>query len=107
MTITITHSHADGTLIEGSRKGDGAYEVLLELRRQRLGNWRYFPGLRRIGLGQSRDKPAQQWRIDRAADALRAAGFDVDVEVSEGEPRSFAEAEAERYDRAGERADRH
>ena len=26
--ITITHTHADGTLIEGSAKGDGVYDVL-------------------------------------------------------------------------------
>ena len=31
--IKITHTHADGTLIEGSRKGDGVWEILLELRR--------------------------------------------------------------------------
>jgi Domain of unknown function (DUF3560) len=101
-TITITHRDADGTLIEGSRKGDGAYETLLGLR----DNWRYFPSMRQIGLGQSRDKTVQQWKIDRAADALRAAGFDVTVNVDEGESRPFAEIEAERYERAEERADR-
>ena len=52
--ITIRHTRKDGTLIEGSRKGDGVYDVLRGLH----DNWRYFPSLRQIGLGQSRDKAA-------------------------------------------------
>lgn len=102
-TITITHRDAEGTLIRGSRKGDGVWEVLLGLR----DNWRSFRSLGCLGLGQSRDKPVQQWKIDRAADALGAAGFDVEVKVENGEPRSFAEIEADRYERAEERADRY
>jgi Domain of unknown function (DUF3560) len=100
--ITISHTHADGTLLEGSAKGDGVYDILKGLR----DNWRYFPSIRRIGIGQSRDKNAQAHRISRAAEALRAAGHDVTIEISEDERRSFAEAEAERYERAEDRAGR-
>ena len=101
--ITITHTHADGTLIEGSRKGDGVYEILKGLR----GNWRYFPSLRQIGLGQSRDRAAKTWDINQAAEALRNAGHEVTVSIDDTITRSFAEAEAERYERAENRADYH
>lgn len=102
-SITIRHTHADGTLIEGSSKGDGVLEVLRGLR----DNWRYFPSIRQIGLGQSRDKSANTYRIKRAAEALEAAGHVVTVEVDETQRRTFAEAEAERYERAEDRAERY
>ncbi len=101
--ITISHTHADGTLIEGSSKGDGVYDILKGLG----GNWRYFPSIRQIGIGQSRDRNADTYTISRAAEALRAAGHEVTVEIDESDRRSFAEAEAERYQRAGDRAERY
>ena len=101
--ITIRHTHADGTLIEGSRKGDGVYEVLKDLR----DNWRYFPSIRQLGIGQSRDHLANTYKINRAAEALRGAGYEVTTEVDDTERRSFAEAEQERYERAERRADYH
>src|ERR1022692_5155852 len=100
--IEILHTHTDGTLIEGSAKGDGVWELLKGLR----DNWRWFPSISAIGLGQSRDKNAQTWKIDRAAEALRAAGHEVTVTIDESERRTFAEAETERNDRAEDRADR-
>lgn len=99
--ITIRHTYEDGTLIEGSRRGDGVWEVVKPIR-----GWRYMPSIRQIGIQQSRDRAAKQWLIDAAAEALRAAGYEVAVEIAESDSRSFAEAEAERYDRAEERADR-
>lgn len=107
MTIIITHTPAEGTLIEGSRKGDGVYEILFGLRRARQGNWRYFRSLGQIGLGQSRDKPADTWAINKAAEALRADGFEVAIEVDDERTRPFAEAEQDRYDRAEARAWHH
>ena len=101
--ITITHTHADGALIEGSRKGDGVWEILRGLG----ANWRYFPSLRQIGLGQSRDRAAQAWKIEQAVQALRAAGHEVTVTIDETQRRPFAEAEAERYERAEDRTDRY
>ncbi len=101
--ITIRHTHEDGTLIEGSAKGDGVYEILKGL----YGNWRYFPSLRQLGIGQSRDKAADTYKINRAAEALRAAGFEVSVEIDNAITRTFAEVEAERYERAEDRAERY
>jgi hypothetical protein len=103
--ITITHTHEAGTLVEGSRRGDGVWEVLKGLGT----SWRYFRSLGQIGLGQSRDRAAKTWRIDQAAEALRKAGHTVTVEVDDSaeSARSFAGAEAERYERAGDRADYH
>jgi hypothetical protein len=104
--ITIRHTPAEGTLIEGSRKGDGAWEALAALRMQGQGNWRYS---RDIGLylGQSRDQPAQKWKIDKAAAALRAAGHEVEIVIDDSATRTFAEAEQDRYDRADARAGYH
>lgn len=101
--ITITHTHEGGTLIGGSRKGDGVYEILKGL----YGNWRYFPSLRQIGIGQSRDKAADTYKIGRAAEALRAAGHEVSVEIDDTQRRDVATIEAERAERAEARAERY
>jgi hypothetical protein len=100
--ITITHTHEGGTLIEGSAKGDGVYEALKGLGT----SWRYFPRLRQIGLGQSRDKDAQGWKIEAAARALRAAGHEVTVTVDDSRRRDMATIEADRAERADARAER-
>jgi hypothetical protein len=101
--ITITHTQAAGTLIEGSSKGDGVYEILRGLG----GNWRYLPSIGQLGIGQSRDKLADGYKIRRAVEALRAAGHDVTTEIDDTVARDFAEAEAERYALAEDRAERH
>jgi hypothetical protein len=100
-TIEITHTRADGTLLEGSRKGDGVWELV---RPHRFTWGRSLPGV--LFIRQSRDKRADRWSIDRAAKALRAAGWEVVVDIDEGTRRSFAEAEADRVERAEERTDR-
>ncbi|MER7223398.1 DUF3560 domain-containing protein [Streptomyces rubradiris] len=100
-TITITHTRADGTLVEGSRKGDGVYELL------RPCGFRYFPSLGQLGIPRSRDNAAQRWRIDAAATALREAGWTVVIDIDEDARRTFAEAEQERYERANDRAARY
>lgn len=98
--IRIVHTRAEGTLIEGSRKGDGVWEIV---------RTRGFHWSRNVGLyiRNSQDKAADRWTIDRAVQALRDAGFEVQVEIDDVTPgRSFAEAEADRVDRAEDRADR-
>lgn len=99
-TITITHTRADGTLLEGSAKGDGVYQLV------RPHGFRYFPSLGCLGIQRSRDRAAQMWRINGAKAALEAAGWTVEVVVDEDAARSFAEAEADREQRAEDRADR-
>ncbi|MFF1738078.1 DUF3560 domain-containing protein [Streptomyces sp. NPDC058247] len=98
--ITISHTRAGGTLVEGSRKGDGVFELI------RPHGFRFFRSLGQLGVQQSRDKAAQRWKINGAAAALREAGWTVEIEIDEDTRRSFAEAEAERYERAEDRTDR-
>jgi hypothetical protein len=99
MAITITHTRAEGTIVGGTAKGDGSAEIL------KAAGFRWAPSLRAWIVAQSRDRAAATWKIDRAAEGLRAAGFEVDVAIDET-PRAFAEAEADRAERAEERADR-
>ncbi|GHB30826.1 MULTISPECIES: DUF3560 domain-containing protein [Streptomyces] len=99
--ITIRHTRAEGTLIEGSEKGDGVYDII------RHRGFRYFRSIGRIGIIGSRDRAAQTWKINPAAEALREAGFEVTVTIDEDTRRSFAEAEAEKAERAEDRAGRY
>lgn len=99
--ITIRHTRAGGTLIEGSEKGDGVYDIV------RHRGFRYFPSIRQIGIRGSRDQAAQTWKINPAAAALREAGFEVTVDIDEDTRRPFAEAEADRAARAEDRAARY
>jgi uncharacterized protein DUF3560 len=95
--IVIRHSHEDGTTVEGSAKGDGVWEALRPL------GWTYrrTPG---IFIRGSRYKGADRWKINRAAEAVRALGLSCAVVIEEG--MSFAEREAARVDAAEERAER-
>lgn len=99
--LTITHTRAEGTLLEGTARGDGSAAALRGTRfrwSRNLGAW-YLP--------QSRDRAAKTWEINTAAEALRAAGFTVTVTVDDTVARPFAEAEAERNALAEARAERH
>lgn len=99
--IKITHNREEGTLIEGSRKGDGVWDIVKN---------HGFRFSRNVGLyiPRSRDNHANRWTIDQAAEALRAAGHTVDVEIDDATPgRPFAEAENDRNEWAQERADRY
>lgn len=100
MTIEIIHTRSEGTLIEGSVKGDGVYEIV------RRHGFRYMPSIGQIGIRQSRDRAAKTWYINAAAAALREAGFEVNMQIDESDRRSFAEAEADRVERAEGRAER-
>jgi hypothetical protein len=101
-TIRIVHNRTEGTLLEGSRKGDGVWDIV-----RTIHGWRWS---RHVGIyvRNSRDRAADRWTIDRAAEALRAAGYTVDVEVDDVTAGpSFAEREAERNERAEDRVDRY
>ncbi|MGP4001737.1 DUF3560 domain-containing protein [Streptomyces sp. 8N706] len=107
-TIKITHTRSDGTLVHGTVRGDGSAAIL----KQRA----YGPHMalafrwsRHLGcwfLPHSRDKEASRRSIDALAEQLRTAGFTVTTEVNEDERRSFADAEADRTERAQGRAER-
>ncbi|MFD3978291.1 ParB/RepB/Spo0J family partition protein [Streptomyces griseus] len=97
--ITITHTREEGTILTGSRKGDGVYEIVKD---HNFRSSRHVTGLYIRG---SRDKESS-WRINSAATALRAAGHTVTIEIDDEETRTFAEIEAERVERAQEREER-
>lgn len=97
--ITIRHDHENGTLVLGTSKGDGVYEIL-----KRCGGWRYFPSIRMIGVAQSRDHLAKRWQIDHAAKALREAGHTVTVEIDDT-PRDVDQVKADRAERLDARYD--
>lgn len=99
--ITISHTHQDGTTLEGSVKGDGVFDIV---RRPENGGfqWRRDPG---IHIRGSRDKDAQEARILAAAQALRDEGHQVEIEI-DNEWRPAAEREADRTDRVAARVDR-
>ncbi|MER6632230.1 DUF3560 domain-containing protein [Streptomyces sp. NPDC000987] len=98
--ITITHTRAEGTLVDGPT-GDGVYELM------NAHGFRYSPTLGCMYLRGSRDRRASRWKIDAAAEALRAAGHTVTVDIDETRRRAFATAEAERNERASDRAARY
>jgi Domain of unknown function (DUF3560) len=94
--ITIRHTHADGTLVEGTDRGDGSAPIL------KANRFRWFPSLKLWGIAQSRDHLAKRWQINEAAKALRAAGFEVTVEIDDT-PRDAGDVKADRLDRLGAR----
>lgn len=99
--ITIKHTHEDGTLVYGTSKGDGVYDII---RKWENGNFKFFPSLRMIGLRNSRDRVANRWAINAAAKALREAGFEVEVEIDDTF-RDRAQVLEDKADRLEDRRD--
>ncbi|MEV0617651.1 DUF3560 domain-containing protein [Nonomuraea sp. NPDC050404] len=104
--ITIRHTHEDGTLVYGTRKGDGVFEII---KKWENGGFRFFPSMARqglpcIGLRNSRDQVADRYAIEAAAKALRAAGFEVEVEIDDTF-RDRAQVLADKADRLDDRRD--
>ncbi|WP_235214910.1 DUF3560 domain-containing protein [Rhodococcus opacus] len=90
--VTISHSAADGTLMEGTSRGDGTNEALKAL------GWRWFRSLGTWGIRGSRDRAPKLHLIESTAAALRAAGFEVRIEI-DATARPTAEVEADRIER--------
>jgi hypothetical protein len=102
--ISITHTNEDGTLVVGTKRGDGSRDALRAARfrwSRRLGMW-FMP--------QSRGRAARRARIDQLAGGLRDAGFDVKVQIEEYDPatafKALQGAASERSDRLAERAEK-
>jgi hypothetical protein len=98
--IRIEHTHADGTLVHGTARGDGSRDVLREfgLRWGRsLGCW-FVP--------QSRDRDARTgYRgLEVLKDALEGAGFTVELSI-DNTRRATADVQADRLERAADRAE--
>lgn len=96
--LTITHTHADGTLIDGTARGDGSAQILKAQR------WRWSRNLGSWYLPQSRDRRAKRTQIDATATALRTAGFTVEVDIGDTY-RSTADVEADKIARQADRVD--
>ncbi|OBG73985.1 MULTISPECIES: DUF3560 domain-containing protein [unclassified Mycobacterium] len=98
MTIEIVHSAAEGTLVHGTTRGDGTNTLL------KAAGFRWFRTLGVWGIASSRDRQPNRYKIQRAADALRAAGHTVSVDIDDAH-RPTAEAEADRAQRQEHRVD--
>ncbi|MFF0629758.1 DUF3560 domain-containing protein [Streptomyces sp. NPDC004296] len=100
--LLLSHVHADGTILRGSVKGDGVWDLLKELQC----GWSWSRKVDFLFITHSRDDIADRWKIRRTAEALRAAGWTVGVTVDNHTKRPVAEREAEKYERAEERAEK-
>ncbi|QIS18570.1 DUF3560 domain-containing protein [Nocardia terpenica] len=101
MTLTITHTAAEGTMLNDTVRGDGTYEVMCEVKR-RVGHWKWSRSLQQWIVHASRDRQPKEYHIKAAADALRAAGYTVELLIDRT-ARSAAEAEAAHTERQEDR----
>ncbi|WP_280273410.1 DUF3560 domain-containing protein [Nocardia wallacei] len=99
--LTITHTAAEGTMLEGTERGDGTYEVMLSVKRT-VGHWKWARSLQCWIILNSRDRQPKQWHIESAAKALRAAGYAVELSIDRT-ARTAADAEAARAERQEDR----
>ncbi|WP_433678171.1 DUF3560 domain-containing protein [Nocardia sp. CA-119907] len=99
--VKISHTAEEGTVLEGTVRGDGTYEVMTGVR-QAVGHWRWARSLGMWIVVSSRDRQPKQFAIDAAAKALHEAGFEVEVRVDPtARPTRLAEG-----DRAARQVDR-
>ena len=87
MSIEITHTAAEGTLVHGTTRGDGTNTIL------KTAGFRWFRTVGAWGIPSSRDRQPNLGKIERAAAALRAAGHPVSVDI-DNTHRCVADAEA-------------
>lgn len=96
--LRITHTFLDGTLIDGTSRGDGSAEIL------KAHGWRWSRNLGSWFVPRSREHAANMPAIEAARAALVAAGFDVEVEVDQTRP-PVAEVEQARVERQAARVE--
>jgi hypothetical protein len=72
--IKIRHTMEDGTILTGSRKGDGVWELA------KANGFTYRRSVGIIILG-SRDRSPRKWNINRAKAELEAAGHTVSLQL--------------------------
>ncbi|MFR9754086.1 DUF3560 domain-containing protein [Nocardia sp. 004] len=99
--LTLSHTHAEGTILEGTTPGAG-YGVLLAQATKGRRPWRFSGRDNRWFIRGTRDLEAPRDLIDRTAEVLRAAGHTVTVRIDDT-PRPTAEVEADRRERAERR----
>ncbi|MEV7090111.1 DUF3560 domain-containing protein [Streptomyces sp. NPDC093085] len=108
MTIEITHTRREGTLIEGTSRGDGSAEILRlrEYGRTQRQPFRWSRNLDCWYLPHSRDHATYPPSLELLAQRLRDAGFETTLTIDNADRRTFAEAEREREEKAEGRAER-
>ncbi|WP_411092285.1 DUF3560 domain-containing protein [Streptomyces sp. 049-1] len=94
--IEITHTHADGTLVDGTERGDGTAPIL------KTHGFRWFPSIKQWGIRSSRDQAPRRLAINATAEALRAAGHQVTVTL-ENDVRDNATVRAATHERLEDR----
>ena len=97
--LTITHTSAEGTLIDGTARGDGSAPVL------KANGWRWGRSLGCWFIPRSRDTAPKRTQIATTAEALTSAGFTVETHI-DATPRGGADVEADATTRSAERAER-
>ena len=92
--LVIEHTEAQGTLLVGTSRGDGSAEVVKAL------GWRWGRSIGLWFVPRSRDAAPKRALIERTAERLREAGFEVEVSVDaatgdreEQEARRVAQSE--------------
>lgn len=98
MSLTIEHTHVDGTVLDGTSRGDGTAEIIKPL------GWRWGRNIGMWYLPRTRDAAPKRAAIEATADALRAAGHEVEVSVDTS-PVDRGAAEERRAERFAERAE--
>lgn len=99
MSVMITHTDVDGTVLEGTARGDGSAVVVKAL------GWRWGRSMGSWYVPRSRGVPPKRALIEATAQALDGAGLVVDVRI-EASPADRAEAEERRAVAAQARAER-
>lgn len=96
MSLTISHTHAEGTLIAGTSRGDGSAEVLKAVLNpySRSRAWRWSRNLGSWYVQRSRDSRANVALIEATKAALESAGFVVTVQIDDSyRPARVVEAD--------------
>ncbi|MGW5441563.1 DUF3560 domain-containing protein [Nocardia asteroides] len=101
--LTISHTATEGTMLTGTARGDGTYEVMTAVR-QVVGHWRWARSLGCWIVVSSRDRQPKQYVIDYAASKLREAGYTVEVDL-DCNARATEDAEADRAQRQNDRVE--
>lgn len=96
--LVIEHTEAQGTLLVGTSRGDGSAEVVKAL------GWRWGRSIGLWFVPRSRDAAPKRVLIERTAERLRQAGFEVEVCV-DASVGDRLEQEARRVSQSERRAE--
>ena len=97
--LIIRHNHVNGTIVDGTQKGDPSLAILKQ---------HGFKWSRQIGvagawyLRGTRDHMARRYVIDQTAETLRKAGIEVTVEIDDT-PRDATERHDDYVERVEDR----